>query len=90
MYISLGRRSSDDERQISRGLGVMGPRGRWRNALVNKCLAVSMTEQFRHSQERAQEIVDKHDISPKIRQLLQHWGYQLTVVDLIAAAKAKK
>jgi hypothetical protein len=29
-----GRRSSDDERQISRGLGVMGPKGRWRSSLA--------------------------------------------------------
>ena len=32
----LGRRCSDDERQIQRGNGVMGPRGRWRNNLTNK------------------------------------------------------
>ena len=51
-----GRRSSDDDRQISRGLGVMGPRGRWRNALINKCLAAG----------RPQDVVDKQHISPKV------------------------
>jgi hypothetical protein len=33
-----GRRCDDDRRQISRGLGVMGPNGRWRNFLANKCI----------------------------------------------------
>ena len=32
----LGRRCSDDERQVQRGNGVMGLRGRWRNNLTNK------------------------------------------------------
>ena len=54
--ISLGRRSSDDERQISRGLGVMGAKGRWRSSLVNKCLAAG----------RPQDVVDKQHISPKV------------------------
>jgi hypothetical protein len=73
----LGRRSSDDERQISRGLGVMGPTGRWRRALENKLLAS-------RSPERA---LEDSSISPKIRQLLMHWGYQPTVAHLTKAAK---
>lgn len=32
----LGRRTSDDERQISRWSGVCGPNGRFRKALVKK------------------------------------------------------
>ena len=63
----------DDERQISRGNGVMGKTGRWRNALVNKILGSGKP------QEKA---LDDATISPKIRQLLQHWGYKLTAHDL--------
>lgn len=58
----LGRRCSDDERQIGRGLGVMGPTGRWRRSLTNKCLAAGRP---------LEEALDDAKISPKIRQLLQ-------------------
>lgn len=76
----LGRRCSDDARQVQRGLGVMGPKGRWRNNLTNKCLASSLP---------AEEAWNNPRISPKIRQLLQHWGYQLTLHDLKLALKKK-
>ena len=33
----LGRRSTDDERQIKRGMGVAGVKGRFRNQLIGKC-----------------------------------------------------
>ena len=75
-----GRRSSDDDRQISRGNGVMGPTGRWRNSLINKVLS---------SNKRLEDAVEDGSISPKIRQLLQHWGYKLTVQDVKAFAKKK-
>lgn len=74
----LGRRCSDDERQISRGNGVIGAKGRWRNNLVNKCLATGKT---------SEEVVDDAKVAPKVRQLLQHWGYRLTLVDLEQARK---
>jgi len=74
----LGRRCSDDERQISRGLGVMGPTGRWRRSLTNKCLAAGRP---------LEKVVDDANISPKVRQLLQHWGYRLTLKHLQIAAK---
>ena len=32
----LGRRSTDDDRQIKRGLGVCGPKGRFRNQLIGR------------------------------------------------------
>ena len=34
-----GRRSTDDDRQVGRGNGVIGASGRWRNNLANKVLA---------------------------------------------------
>jgi hypothetical protein len=70
----LGRRCHDDERQIKRGLGVFGPTGRWRRNLIGKVKA---------SGKPLQEALNDSKISPKIRQLLQHWGYQLTLKDLI-------
>lgn len=74
----LGRRCDDDTRQISRGNGVMGPKGRWRTSLSNKCI---------NSGRPLEEAVDDPSISPKVRQLLQHWGYQLTLKDLKKKAK---
>lgn len=38
MLLYTGRRCSDDARQVSRGLGVIGPKGRWRNNLINKII----------------------------------------------------
>lgn len=74
----LGRRTSDDARQVSRGLGVIGPKGRWRNNLINKCLNSGLP---------LEKAVDDVSISPKVRQLLQHWGFQLSLDHLKAAAK---
>ena len=78
-FLNTGRRSTDDERQISRGLGVMGATGRWRNSLINKCLAAAGNNP---SREKLIEVLDNNRISPKIRQLLLHWGYELTIEDL--------
>jgi hypothetical protein len=74
----LGRRCSDDERQISRGNGVISSTGRWRNNLVNKCLS---------SGAPLDKVLGDTKISPKVRQLLQHWGYRLTLKDLEAGKK---
>lgn len=77
----LGRRSTDDNRQIARGLGVMGPSGRWRNNLINKCLS---------SNQSPENALKNHNISPKVRQLLQHWGYELNLKDLTTGLKKQK
>lgn len=58
----LGRRCSDDYRQITRAMGIMGPSGRWKKNLINKCLSCGLPPE--------QALEDK-SISPKIRQLLQ-------------------
>lgn len=71
-----GRRTTDDARQISRFLGVMGPSGRFRTQLMNKCLA-------------ARAAANDPAISPVVRQSLQHWGYELTEGDLQAHKKKK-
>eukprot|EP01034_Spumella_vulgaris_P024183 gene24182-30499_t len=72
------RRCEDDARQISRGNGVMGPRGRWRTFLCKKCVNSGLP---------LEEAVDDYTTSPKVRQLLQHWGYTLTLKDLREKAK---
>jgi len=67
-HFYLGRRTNDDDRQISRGKGVIGPKGRWRNNLIGKIA-------------RGGKAFDDYSVSPVIRQALQHWGYVLTEKD---------
>lgn len=63
-----GKRSSDDERQIKRWIQTAGPNSRFRKALINMI-------------KRKKSKYNDYDISPKIRQTLQHWGYKLTNYD---------
>jgi len=72
----MGRRSTDDDRQIARGMGVMGPKGRFRNQLIGRCA-------------RGGKCFDDQTISPVIRQALLHWGYDLTQEDADAYVKRK-
>lgn len=60
-----GRRTEDDARQVQRWKNFAGPKGRFRNTLINKI-------------KRADTTYDDYTISPTIRQGLQHWAYQLT------------
>jgi hypothetical protein len=71
-----GRRTSDDERQIGRWLKLAGPNGRFRRTLMNKIIKEGTTH-------------DDFSISPVIRQVLLHWGYQLTKKDLDDYKKSK-
>ena len=61
----LGRRSQDHERQINRQKGIVS---RFRGKLVK--MITNAGSKF-----------DDHSISPKIRQILLHWGYELTEKD---------
>ena len=63
-----GKRGEDDKRQIERWKGLAGPRGRFMRFLVTKIL-----------QKNAN--YNDETVSPKIRQVLQHWGYVLTKKD---------
>lgn len=72
----LGRRTSDDKRQISRANGVMSSKGRFRNQLINTL-------------SRSSAPYNDYTISPVIRQTLLHWGYDLTLADCQAHCKAK-
>lgn len=60
-----GRRCADDERQIKRWQGVAGENGRFRRILINKI-------------KKKRGRCNDYNISPKIRQTLQHWAYKLT------------
>jgi hypothetical protein len=64
-----GRRTKDDERQIKRWLGLAGPNGRFKKRLMN--LIIQKKKNF-----------NDPTVSPVIRQVLLHWGCQLTQSDL--------
>jgi len=65
----LGRRTTDDKRQIDRWSKGQGPKGRWRSRLCNDI--INKNGKF-----------DDAKISPVIRQVLQHWAYKVTAADL--------
>jgi hypothetical protein len=65
------RRCPDDQRQIDRWLGIAGKKtGRFRKWLVN-LVKKSKSKKY-----------DDYTISPKIRQTLLHWGYEIKKHDL--------
>lgn len=72
-----GRRSDDDERQLSRWHKCCGARGRWKSNLIAKVL-------------KADKSFDDASVSPVVRQTLQHWGFRLTKAHFEAGAKRVK
>ena len=75
----LGKRSPDDERQIMRWRNLTGDRGRFLRYLVTMIMKKGTKNDWNNSK-----------ISPKIRQVLQHWGYQLTEKDFLKELKRRK
>ena len=71
----LGRRSSDDDRQVGRWGAMCGEKGRWKRNLVARCL-------------REGKAHDDVSCAPVVRQTLQHWAYSLTEADF-ASYRAK-
>lgn len=65
----LGRRTADDSRQIKRWQGVCGERGRWRTALRKRVGCPANLNDF--------------SISPRIRQTLLHWAFELRTEDFV-------
>jgi len=63
-----GRRTKDDVRQVGRWSKCAGPKGRWKNNLISKCVKAGCG-------------YDNFGVSPVVRQTLQHWGYVLTKED---------
>lgn len=72
-----GRRTSDDGRQIKRWSELAGEKGRFRKWLIT--LIVKKKGKWNDT-----------EISPKIRQTLQHWGYKLTKKDFDLEIKNRK
>ena len=64
----IGKRGNDDKRQIKRWRDFSGEKGRFRLWLITLIKKKNST-------------YDDDQISPKIRQSLQHWGYVLTEKD---------
>ena len=63
-----GKRCPDDERQIERWQGVAGPNGRFRKWLVTLI-------------KKKKGKYNDFSVSPRIRQTLLHWGYELSERD---------
>ena len=73
-----GRRNKEeDERQIKRWKGVAGDNSRFRKYLITLI-------------QRKNGEWDDYSISPKIRQTLQHWGYELTKEDFDKEVESRK
>ena len=66
----VGRRPKDDKRQISRSTKIVSTFG---GKLVKMIRDVGSSK------------FDDYSISPKIRQILLHWGYELTEKDFFNA-----
>ena len=64
-----GKRSPDDERQIKRWVSTAGPKSRFRRNLINQI-------------HKKKTKYNDYEVSPKIRQTLQHWGYELQKSDV--------
>jgi len=67
MRFYMGRRTDDDNRQIKRWQQVTGVNGRWKKNLVNKI--------------KYKRNIDDYSISPRVRQTLLHWAYEVCDVD---------
>ena len=63
----LGRRSLDNKRQIARWKGIAS---RFKGKLIK--MIKDVNGRF-----------DDYSISPKVRQILLHWGYELVGSDLV-------
>lgn len=73
-----GHRGPDDERQINRWKKLAGPNGRFRKWLITQITKKGTVKDW-----------DNPEISPKIRQTLQHWGYRLTKKDYMEEIKSR-
>lgn len=68
-HFYAGRRSKDDKRQIRRWKRLTGQKGRFKAMLISLI-------------KRNKTTYDDYTVSPKIRQTLQHWAYELKPHDL--------
>ena len=75
----MGKRGEDDERQVKRWEALAGPRGRFMRFLVTQVLKKGDKKDWNNV-----------EISPKIRQVLLHWGYELTKKDFDLEIKRRE
>lgn len=73
----LGRRTTDDNRQINRWLKTCGSNGRFRTTLIKSII-------------REKKRFNDYKIKPVIRQSMMHWGYELTKRDFDDYIKQNK
>ena len=73
----MGKRCPDDERQVKRWKALAGKRGRFMRFLVTQIIKKNA---------KWNDVT----VSPKIRQVLQHWGYKLTKKDFDNEIKRRK
>jgi hypothetical protein len=57
--------------------------------IINRTTMLITIDKVLASNKKLEVAVQDPTISPKIRQLLQHWGYTLNVKDVDAYAKKK-
>ncbi|KAI1017315.1 hypothetical protein LB503_013410 [Fusarium chuoi] len=69
----MGRRCSDDERQISRWKKCVGETGRWRRILLKKYVALGIRTVFADDGRDEDEV----DVSPVVHQTCHHWAYEV-------------
>jgi len=72
-----GKRCDDDDRQVKRWRNLAGGRGRFMRFLVTQIIK---------KKSKWNDVT----VSPKIRQVLQHWGYKLTKKDFDNEIKRRK
>ena len=72
-----GKRSPDDRRQIDRWKNLAGANGRFFKFLVTQI------------QKKKKEFKDE-SVSPKIRQVLQHWAYKINAKDFNNELNSRK
>ncbi|RDW65611.1 hypothetical protein BP5796_10303 [Coleophoma crateriformis] len=68
----LGRRCLDDERQISRWAKCVGPRGRWRRALLKKYVQMGIRTVGDEGDEE-----EEREVSPVVHQTCHHWAWEV-------------
>ncbi|EXJ74138.1 uncharacterized protein A1O5_02432 [Cladophialophora psammophila CBS 110553] len=93
----LGRRLShgEDERQVTRWLRCVGPKGRWKMMLLKKYVEMGVHSVFDDGDDG--DVVDDNEddkqermVSPVMHQTCLHWGYQVTQADLDDAWRARR
>ncbi|EWY92201.1 hypothetical protein FOYG_05786 [Fusarium oxysporum NRRL 32931] len=69
----MGRRCSDDERQISRWKKCVGETGRWRRILLKKYVTLGIRTVFADDGREEDDV----DVSPVVHQTCHHWAYEV-------------